>query len=158
MSLFGPSTRHLVLNSQNSCLGSEAVHRTQHKLHLLDPDIFPLLRDASVPAVWNSHPPLPKTNSPVRLKGLEELKNKVSWYRQILKKWQFSNQDTFCQLIVIFGLSELLYMYLIGLCFKQKNWLRVTIELDGYVSNICNSNSLYQRRIHDTYRVVFSSV
>ncbi|KAL0892776.1 hypothetical protein ABMA27_014482 [Loxostege sticticalis] len=78
MSLFGPSTRHLVLNSQNSCLGSEAVHRTQHKLHLLDPDIFPLLRDASVPAVWNSHPPLPKTNSPVRLKGLEELKNKIA--------------------------------------------------------------------------------
>ncbi|XP_063824752.1 ribonuclease Z, mitochondrial isoform X1 [Ostrinia nubilalis] len=78
MSLFGPTTRHLVLNSQNACLGSEAVHRTQHKLHLLDPDIFPLLRDASLPAVWNSHPPLPKTNSPVRLKGLEELKNKIA--------------------------------------------------------------------------------
>uniref|UniRef100_A0A2A4JIJ4 Zinc phosphodiesterase ELAC protein 2 n=1 Tax=Heliothis virescens TaxID=7102 RepID=A0A2A4JIJ4_HELVI len=78
MALFGPCTRHLVLNSQNSCLGSEAVHRTQHKLHLLDPDIFPLLRDVSVPAVWNSHPPVPKTNSPVRLKGLEELKNKIA--------------------------------------------------------------------------------
>ncbi|XP_047024752.1 ribonuclease Z, mitochondrial isoform X1 [Helicoverpa zea] len=78
MGLFGPCTRHLVLNSQNSCLGSEAVHRTQHKLHLLDPDIFPLLRDVSVPAVWNSHPPVPKTNSPVRLKGLEELKNKIA--------------------------------------------------------------------------------
>ncbi|KAJ8727934.1 hypothetical protein PYW08_016319 [Mythimna loreyi] len=78
MSLFGPLPRHLVLNSQNSCLGSEAVHRTQHKLHLLDPDIFPLLRDVSVPAVWNAHPPVPKTNSPVRLKGLEELKNKIA--------------------------------------------------------------------------------
>ncbi|CAH2980475.1 unnamed protein product [Chilo suppressalis] len=76
MSMFGATTRHLILNVQNSCLGSEAVHRTQHKLHLLDPDIFPLLRDASVPAVWNTHPPVPKTNSPVRIKGLEELKNK----------------------------------------------------------------------------------
>ncbi|CAH0701401.1 unnamed protein product [Spodoptera exigua] len=76
MAKFGPCTRHLVLNAQNSCLGSEAVHRTQHKLHLLDPDIFPLLRDVSVPAVWDAHPPVPKTNSPIRLKGLEELKNK----------------------------------------------------------------------------------
>ncbi|CAD0199317.1 unnamed protein product [Chrysodeixis includens] len=76
MAMFGPCTRHLILNHQNLCLGSEAVHRTQHKLHLLDPDIFPLLRDVSVPAVWNAHPPVPKTNSPVRLKGLEELKNK----------------------------------------------------------------------------------
>ncbi|XP_038211679.1 ribonuclease Z, mitochondrial isoform X2 [Zerene cesonia] len=76
MALFGPTTRHLILNSMNSCLGSEAVHRTQHKLHLLDPDIFPLLKDLSVPAVWNAHPPLPKTSSPIRLKGLEELKNK----------------------------------------------------------------------------------
>ncbi|XP_059059090.1 ribonuclease Z, mitochondrial [Achroia grisella] len=78
MAMFGPTTRHLVLNTQNSCLGSEAVHRTQHKLHLLDSDIFPLLRDASLPAVWNSHPPLAKTNSPVQLKGLEELKNKIA--------------------------------------------------------------------------------
>lgn len=76
MAMFGPCTRHLVLNAQNCCLGSEAVHRTQHKLHLLDPDIFPLLKDVSVPAVWNAHPPVPKTNSPIRLKGLEELKNK----------------------------------------------------------------------------------
>ncbi|XP_052759538.1 ribonuclease Z, mitochondrial isoform X3 [Galleria mellonella] len=78
MAMFGPTTSHLVLNTQNSCLGSEAVHRTQHKLHLLDPDIFPLLRDASVPAVWNAHPPLPNTDSPTRLKGLEELKNKIA--------------------------------------------------------------------------------
>ncbi|CAH3997795.1 unnamed protein product [Pieris brassicae] len=76
MSLFGTNTQHLILNGQNSCLGSEAVHKTQHKLHLLDPDIFPLLKDLSVPAVWNAHPPLPKTSSPIRLKGLEELKNK----------------------------------------------------------------------------------
>ncbi|XP_047517467.1 ribonuclease Z, mitochondrial isoform X3 [Pieris napi] len=78
MSLFGTNTQHLILNGQNSCLGSEAVHKTQHKLHLLDPDIFPLLKDLSVPAVWNAHPPLPKTSSPIRLKGLEELKNKIA--------------------------------------------------------------------------------
>lgn len=78
MTMFGPSTRHLVLNTQNLCLGSEAVHRTQHKLHLLDPDIFPLLRDVSVPAEWNAHPPLPRTDSPVKLKGFEDLKNRVS--------------------------------------------------------------------------------
>ncbi|KAI8435659.1 hypothetical protein MSG28_003922 [Choristoneura fumiferana] len=78
MTMFGPSTRHLVLNSQNLCLGSEAVHRTQHKLHLLDPDIFPLLRDVSVPAEWNAHPPLPRTDSPVKLKGFEDLKNRIA--------------------------------------------------------------------------------
>ncbi|XP_037872665.1 ribonuclease Z, mitochondrial isoform X2 [Bombyx mori] len=79
LSKFGPTTRHLILNTQNSCLGSEAVHRTQHKLHLLDPDIFPLLKDVSVPAVWNAQPPVPKTGSPVRLKELEELKNKIAF-------------------------------------------------------------------------------
>ncbi|XP_034830512.1 ribonuclease Z, mitochondrial isoform X2 [Maniola hyperantus] len=76
MAKFGTSTRHLILNSQNSCLGSEAVHRTQHKLHLLDADMFPMLRDLSVPALWNPSPSLPQTDSPIRLKGLEELKNK----------------------------------------------------------------------------------
>ncbi|XP_049868764.1 ribonuclease Z, mitochondrial isoform X2 [Pectinophora gossypiella] len=78
LALFGPTTRHLILNGQNSCLGSESAHRTQHKLHLLDPDIFPLLKDVSMPAVWNAHPPIPKTNSPIRLKGMEELKNKIA--------------------------------------------------------------------------------
>ncbi|XP_053607367.1 zinc phosphodiesterase ELAC protein 2 isoform X4 [Plodia interpunctella] len=77
LAMFGPDTKHLVLNSQNSCLGSEAVHRTQHKLHLLDPDIFPLLRDASVPAVWSSSPLL--TESPAKIKTLEELKNKIAF-------------------------------------------------------------------------------
>ncbi|XP_026332982.1 ribonuclease Z, mitochondrial [Hyposmocoma kahamanoa] len=78
LNLFGTSTRHLLLNEQNACLGSEAVHRTQHKLHLLDPDIFPLLKDVSVPAVWSAHPPLTKSTSPLRLKGLEELKNRIA--------------------------------------------------------------------------------
>ncbi|KAI5635446.1 tRNase Z endonuclease domain-containing protein [Phthorimaea operculella] len=60
----------------NTCLGSEAVHRTQHKLHLLDADIFPLLKDVSVPAVWGTVPTA--ENSPVRLKGMEEVKNKIA--------------------------------------------------------------------------------
>lgn len=29
-------------------MGSEAVHRIQHKLHLLDPNIFPLLDEEGV--------------------------------------------------------------------------------------------------------------
>ncbi|XP_050670855.1 ribonuclease Z, mitochondrial isoform X5 [Leptidea sinapis] len=78
MAKFGATTNHLVLNDLNSCLGSEAVHRIQHKLHLLNEDIFPLLKDVSVPAVWNAHPRLDKTSSPTRLKGLEELKNKIA--------------------------------------------------------------------------------
>ncbi|CAB3253825.1 unnamed protein product [Arctia plantaginis] len=78
ISKFGPTTQHLILNGKNSCLGSEAVHRTQHKLHLLDPDIFPLLRDVSVPAVWTSQSPLPKADSPIKMKCLEELKNKIA--------------------------------------------------------------------------------
>ncbi|XP_047995037.1 ribonuclease Z, mitochondrial isoform X4 [Leguminivora glycinivorella] len=76
MAKFGPTTQHLILNSQNSCLGSEAVHRTQHKLHLLDPEVFPLLKDPSIPAEWNPHPPVPKTNSPTKIKGIEDLKNR----------------------------------------------------------------------------------
>ncbi|XP_054284563.1 ribonuclease Z, mitochondrial-like [Macrosteles quadrilineatus] len=45
MSLFPPSTQHLVLNDSNTCLGSVAVHRIQHKLRLLSEDMFPLLAD-----------------------------------------------------------------------------------------------------------------
>ncbi|XP_063361826.1 ribonuclease Z, mitochondrial [Cydia amplana] len=75
MTKFGPTTRHLILNSQNSCLGSEAVHRTQHKLHLLDPEVFPLLKDPSIPADWGT---VPKTNSPTKIKGIEDLKNRIA--------------------------------------------------------------------------------
>ncbi|CAH0719588.1 unnamed protein product, partial [Brenthis ino] len=81
LSLFGPTTRHLVLNTQNTCLGSEATHRTQHKLHLLDGDMFPLLRDASVPAVWGApaaaaaSAALDRPASPLRMRALEELKH-----------------------------------------------------------------------------------
>ncbi|XP_041978360.1 ribonuclease Z, mitochondrial isoform X2 [Aricia agestis] len=73
MAMFGTTTKHLVLNSHNSCLGSEAVHRSQHKLHLLDADIFPLLRDNSIPAVWT-----PTENKVTNEKQLEELKNKIA--------------------------------------------------------------------------------
>ncbi|XP_046478204.1 ribonuclease Z, mitochondrial [Neodiprion pinetum] len=45
MNDFGPGPIHLVLNEQNDCLGSEAVHRMQHKLHLLHPTIFPFLSE-----------------------------------------------------------------------------------------------------------------
>ncbi|XP_067005978.2 ribonuclease Z, mitochondrial [Anabrus simplex] len=48
MEKFFPSTHHLVLNEQNTCMGSVAVHRIQHKLHLLHPDIFPLLQDNGI--------------------------------------------------------------------------------------------------------------
>ncbi|PSN44798.1 hypothetical protein C0J52_22511 [Blattella germanica] len=43
------STIHLVINESNECMGSVAVHRIQHKLHLLHPDIFPLLQDKGIP-------------------------------------------------------------------------------------------------------------
>ncbi|XP_063380691.1 ribonuclease Z, mitochondrial [Cydia fagiglandana] len=78
MTKFGPRTRHLILNSQNSCLGSEAVHRTQHKLHLLDPEVFPLLKDPSIPADWGTHPPMCRTNSPNKIKGIDDLKNRIA--------------------------------------------------------------------------------
>ncbi|XP_063240467.1 LOW QUALITY PROTEIN: ribonuclease Z, mitochondrial-like [Bacillus rossius redtenbacheri] len=61
MERFSPSTRHLVLNASNACLGSAAVHRIQHKLHLLHPGVFPLLGDRSVPAAGQdpASPPPP---------------------------------------------------------------------------------------------------
>ncbi|XP_064071997.1 ribonuclease Z, mitochondrial isoform X2 [Vanessa tameamea] len=78
MSQFGATTRHLVLNAHNSCMGSEAVHRSQHRLHLLDEDMFPLLRDASVPALWAPGPRAGAALDGARLRGIEELKNKIA--------------------------------------------------------------------------------
>jgi ribonuclease Z len=49
MEQFSPSTYQLVINESNSCMGSVAVHRIQHKLHLLHQGIFPLLQDKSIP-------------------------------------------------------------------------------------------------------------
>nr|CAD7262484.1 unnamed protein product [Timema shepardi] len=51
MDQFSPSTYHLVLNDSNSCTGSVAVHRIQHKLNLLHPIIFPLLQDKGIPII-----------------------------------------------------------------------------------------------------------
>lgn len=48
MDRFSASTHHLVLNESNSCMGSVAVHRIQHKLNLLNQDIFPLLGDCGI--------------------------------------------------------------------------------------------------------------
>ncbi|XP_068631532.1 ribonuclease Z, mitochondrial isoform X2 [Battus philenor] len=76
LTMFGESTRHLVLNEQNTCLGSEAVHRTQNKLHLLDADIFPLLRDVSLPAVWDNSPP--SDDNPARASWMDEMKNRIA--------------------------------------------------------------------------------
>lgn len=41
---FSPSTRHLVLNEANHCLGSASIHRQQYQLGSIAPDVFPLLR------------------------------------------------------------------------------------------------------------------
>ncbi|XP_046959324.1 ribonuclease Z, mitochondrial isoform X2 [Vanessa cardui] len=78
MSQFGAATRHLALNAHNTCMGSEAVHRSQHRLHLLDEDMFPLLRDASVPALWAPGPRATAALDGARFRGLEELKNKIA--------------------------------------------------------------------------------
>lgn len=44
---FGLNTRHIVVNEENQCLGTEAVHRHQHKLHMLHSEIFPFLNEES---------------------------------------------------------------------------------------------------------------
>ena len=49
MARFSPSTSHIIINDTNSCMGSEAVHRIQYKLNLLNNNLFPLLRDAGIP-------------------------------------------------------------------------------------------------------------
>lgn len=43
MSKFSLNTRHIVVNEENECMGTEASHRHQHKLHMLHPEIFPFL-------------------------------------------------------------------------------------------------------------------
>jgi len=47
MGKFGLNTRHIVVNEENQCMGTEAVHRHQHKLHMLHPEIFPFLNEES---------------------------------------------------------------------------------------------------------------
>ena len=48
---FSASTDHIPVNESNTCMGSMAVHRIQHKLNMLSPDIFPLLGDQGSPSV-----------------------------------------------------------------------------------------------------------
>nr|XP_045597729.1 ribonuclease Z, mitochondrial-like isoform X1 [Procambarus clarkii] len=49
MARFSPSTSHIVINNESSCMGSEAVHRIQYKLNNLSERLFPLLKDAGIP-------------------------------------------------------------------------------------------------------------
>ncbi|KAL1494480.1 hypothetical protein ABEB36_010074 [Hypothenemus hampei] len=51
MDNFSPSTEHILVNEHNSCMGSVAVHRIQHKLNLLSMEIFPLLGDQGSPVL-----------------------------------------------------------------------------------------------------------
>lgn len=50
MKLFPPETYHLLLNNENKCLGSTAIHRIQYKLNMLDENIYPLLKDNGIPS------------------------------------------------------------------------------------------------------------
>ncbi|XP_031837822.1 ribonuclease Z [Nomia melanderi] len=45
---FGMSTKHIVLNEENTCLGSEGVYKQQHLLNLLHSEIFPPLSEDSL--------------------------------------------------------------------------------------------------------------
>lgn len=47
ISKFGLNTRHIVLNEENECMGTEASHKHQHKLRLLHSEIFPFLNEES---------------------------------------------------------------------------------------------------------------
>jgi len=50
MKLFPSETYHLLLNNENKCLGSTAIHRIQYKLNMLDEHIYPLLKDNGIPS------------------------------------------------------------------------------------------------------------
>ncbi|CAG9773790.1 unnamed protein product [Ceutorhynchus assimilis] len=49
MDNFPLSTEHIPVNELNSCMGSIAVHRIQHKLNMLSSDFFPLLHEKGTP-------------------------------------------------------------------------------------------------------------
>lgn len=44
---FDRNTHHIIVNEKNECMGTEAIHRQQHKLHMLHSEIFPLLNEKS---------------------------------------------------------------------------------------------------------------
>lgn len=49
MKKFPKSTLHVNANDSNKCLGLVGCHEMQYKLNLLDSNVFPLLKDDSVP-------------------------------------------------------------------------------------------------------------
>lgn len=49
MRKFPKSTLHVNANDKNKCLGCVSVHEMQYKLNKLDPKVFPLLKDDSIP-------------------------------------------------------------------------------------------------------------
>ncbi|XP_071444662.1 ribonuclease Z, mitochondrial [Hetaerina americana] len=49
VSTFSPNVTQMSLAEGNTCSGSIAVHRLQHKLNLLHPQIFPILADSGIP-------------------------------------------------------------------------------------------------------------
>ena len=48
---FSRTTQHIYINEENSCLGSERVHKIQYKLNHVYSPSFPLLHDSSIPSV-----------------------------------------------------------------------------------------------------------
>ncbi len=51
MRKFPEKTLHINANDKNKCLGAVGVHEMQCKLNLIDPEIFPLLNDDSIPQI-----------------------------------------------------------------------------------------------------------
>ncbi|CAG5092791.1 Similar to RNaseZ: Ribonuclease Z [Cotesia congregata] len=45
MCKFPSETEHIIINDNNQCLNYIALHRIQHKLNLLHPEIFPIIQD-----------------------------------------------------------------------------------------------------------------
>jgi len=56
MESFSPTTQHLLINDSCLSLGSEAVHRLQYKLNLVDKNIFPLMYSDCERKVVSSNP------------------------------------------------------------------------------------------------------
>ncbi|XP_015588985.1 ribonuclease Z, mitochondrial [Cephus cinctus] len=54
---FSQKTQHIIINEENECIGSEAVHRIQHKLHLLHPEIFPFFDSITFEKSEEANPP-----------------------------------------------------------------------------------------------------
>ncbi|BET01573.1 zinc phosphodiesterase [Nesidiocoris tenuis] len=86
MDKFSTSTHHVILNESNSCMGSSAVHRIQHKLNLLEPTVFPLLND--VIASKNSSCPTPNS----------EISSDVSSTTDLGREFNLARAKTFVNL------------------------------------------------------------